>query len=247
MLPYDAFAAPEMVERVPRTGGDMVVGRRVDNETAAYRTAYRLGTTPLTNSVALLFGDRVQDLLSGYRVFSRRFVKSFAVFISGFEIEPEMTVHALSLRLPVDEIATTFKSRPEGSVSKLRTYTDGTKVIRAIFHFPSGREAASVFYGSFRNSTDNSAPPGLPGGYGIPADWSPAALSHRDSGNAYLTCGRTESGVCFHARHVTRGRKTLAILTSLSVPRWVGAERADSWYPPAPITEQVERPRVGDI
>ncbi len=108
---------------------DMVVGTRVTTETEAYRHGHRFGNRLLTGLVAWLFGGNFQDMLSGYRVFSRRFVKSFPALAQGFEIETELTVHAQSLKLPVAEVETPYYSRQEGSVSKLRTYRDGWRIL----------------------------------------------------------------------------------------------------------------------
>ena len=127
---YHAPSAPAMVDRLVRERLDMVVGCRVDSEQAAYRAGHRLGNAVFTGSVARLFGNRFTDILSGYRVFSRRFVKSFPALAKGFEIETELTVHALELRMPIAEMSTPYGARPEGSQSKLSTYRDGLKILR---------------------------------------------------------------------------------------------------------------------
>jgi glycosyltransferase involved in cell wall biosynthesis len=129
---YDATAAPALVARLVDDGLDMVVARRVSDEQEAYRLGHRFGNVALTRFVASIFGKTFTDMLSGYRVFSRRYVKSFPAHSSGFETETELTVHALELRMPVAEVATTYKSRPDGSVSKLNTYRDGFKILRMI-------------------------------------------------------------------------------------------------------------------
>lgn len=126
---YDATAAPHMVRKLLEEGLDMVVGKRCSDEQDAYRAGHRFGNRLLTSFVAALFGDRFSDMLSGYRVFSRRYVKSFAAHSSGFETETELTVHALQLRMPVGELPTVYKSRPEGSLSKLHTYRDGARIL----------------------------------------------------------------------------------------------------------------------
>lgn len=126
---YDAGAAPRMVQRLLDEGLDMVVGTRVSEEQEAYRFGHRFGNRLLTGCVARLFGRTFTDMLSGYRVFSRRYVKSFAAHSTGFETETELTVHALELRMPVAEIRTRYKSRPEGSASKLSTYRDGARIL----------------------------------------------------------------------------------------------------------------------
>ena len=129
---YDAGAAPALAARLLRDGLDMVVGVRVSAEQQAYRFGHRFGNVLLTSCVALLFGRSFTDMLSGYRVFSRRYVKSYAAHSSGFETETELTVHALALRMPVAEVSTTYRARPEGSVSKLNTWRDGMRILRMI-------------------------------------------------------------------------------------------------------------------
>jgi glycosyltransferase involved in cell wall biosynthesis len=129
---YDASTAPAMVAMLLRDQLDMVNGARVSDIQAAYRPGHRLGNAVLTGLVTRIFGDRVSDMLSGYRVFSRRFVKSFPALSGGFETETEFTVHALELRMPIGEMPTSYKERPAGSESKLRTYSDGFRILRTI-------------------------------------------------------------------------------------------------------------------
>jgi len=126
---YDAPSAPKMIDLLLRDRLDMVVGKRIDQEVAAYRAGHRTGNWLLTSFVAAVFGSAFDDMLSGYRVFSRRFVKSFPMLSSGFEIETELTVHALELGLPVAEIETPYYARPEGSTSKLNTWRDGFRIL----------------------------------------------------------------------------------------------------------------------
>ncbi len=130
---YDAPSAPKMVDLLLRERLDMVVGTRVDREVAAYRTGHRTGNWLLTAFVAQVFGRAFTDMLSGYRVFSRRFVKSFPALSGGFEIETELTVHALELGLPVAEVPTPYYARVSGSASKLNTWRDGFRILRTIF------------------------------------------------------------------------------------------------------------------
>lgn len=129
---YDAAAAPQMIQRLIEDTLDMVVATRHTDEQEAYRLGHRFGNVMLTRFVASIFGRTFTDMLSGYRVFSRRYVKSFPAHSKGFETETELTVHALELRMPVAEIATRYKSRPEGSVSKLNTYRDGFRILGMI-------------------------------------------------------------------------------------------------------------------
>jgi glycosyltransferase involved in cell wall biosynthesis len=129
---YDATAAPALIARMLDEQLDMVVGSRVTQETAAYRRGHQLGNRAMTGLLAQLFGRSFTDIFSGYRVFSRRFVKSFPVLSAGFEIETEISVHALELKMPTGEIETPYFARPEGSVSKLSTYSDGFRILRTI-------------------------------------------------------------------------------------------------------------------
>jgi glycosyltransferase involved in cell wall biosynthesis len=125
---YDAPSARRMIERLTADRLDMVVGTRVDSEQAAYRAGHRTGNRLLTAFVASVFGPSFNDMLSGYRVFSRRFVKSFPLLSGGFEIETELTIHALELGLAVAEIDTPYYARPQGSASKLNTWRDGFRI-----------------------------------------------------------------------------------------------------------------------
>lgn len=129
---YDVASAPMMINKLIDEQLDMVVGCRVDHDVASYRKGHRFGNALFTGAVAQLFGNRFSDILSGYRVFSRRYVKSFPSLARGFEIETELTVHALELRMPIAEVDTPYGARPEGSVSKLSTYRDGFKILHMI-------------------------------------------------------------------------------------------------------------------
>lgn len=129
---YDAGAAPALVARLRDEQCDMVVGARVHQEADAYRRGHVLGNRMMTGILARLFGRSFTDIFSGYRVFSRRFVKSFPVLSVGFEIETEISVHALELRMPTAEIETAYGARLEGSHSKLSTYGDGFRILRTI-------------------------------------------------------------------------------------------------------------------
>ena len=130
---YDAASAPRLVRRLLEDRLDMVCAARVAEGREAYRSGHRTGNRMLTRLVALLFGFRLKDMLTGYRVFSRRFVKSFPALAEGFEIETELTVHALGLDMPFAEVETPYRGRPEGSSSKLNTWRDGLRILFAIF------------------------------------------------------------------------------------------------------------------
>jgi glycosyltransferase involved in cell wall biosynthesis len=129
---YDATCAPAMVALLIEERLDMVTGTRISDAAGAYRPGHRLGNRVLTGLVQSVFGAGVSDMLSGYRVFSRRFVKSFPALAAGFETETEFTVHALELRLPVGELPTPYRERPQGSASKLHTIRDGIRILRTI-------------------------------------------------------------------------------------------------------------------
>ncbi|MDB5714712.1 MAG: glycosyltransferase [Sphingomonadales bacterium] len=144
---YEAAAAPIMVAQMLDEQLDMIVGARKSEIEDAYRRGHRLGNAMLTTTLALTFGRSFSDILSGYRVFSRRFVKSFPVLSAGFEIETEISVHALELRMPVAEVVTAYAARPVGSVSKLNTYADGWRILKTIamlFRF----EKPLLFFGA---------------------------------------------------------------------------------------------------
>jgi glycosyltransferase involved in cell wall biosynthesis len=129
---YDASRAPELIDVLVSRSLDMVNAARQSDIKEAYRRGHRFGNVVLTGLVALAFGKRLTDLLSGYRVFSRRFVKSFPALAAGFEIETELSIHALQLRMPIAELTISYKERPHGSTSKLSTYKDGFRILRTI-------------------------------------------------------------------------------------------------------------------
>lgn len=145
---YDPKIAPLMIEKIASERLDMVVGVRLPDETdQAFRLGHRTGNKTLTNFVGWLFGHRFSDILSGYRAFSRRFVKSFPALASGFEIETELTIHALELKMPVGEVPATYAARPKGSRSKLSTWRDGFRIFATIvFLFKEVRPAR--FFGA---------------------------------------------------------------------------------------------------
>ncbi len=142
---YDAAAAPVLVTKLLDEQLDMVVGRRLTEETAAYRAGHRTGNRMLTGAAAMVFGSAFDDLLSGYRVFSRRFAKSFPAHSAGFEIETELAVHALGMRMPVAEVPTAYGARPEGSHSKLSTYRDGFSILMTIARLVKAERPLAFF------------------------------------------------------------------------------------------------------
>ena len=142
---YAAASAPQLVQAV-LDGQDMAVGVREAVDATAYRAGHAFGNRLLTAFLVWLFSRPTRDILSGYRAFSRRFVKSFPAQSSGFEIETELTVHALELHMPIGEVSTPYKERPEGSVSKLSTWSDGFRILRTMLKLFSTERPVS-FYG----------------------------------------------------------------------------------------------------
>ncbi len=143
---YEAAASRGMVDRLWAEQLDMINGQRLSDIEAAYRPGHKLGNVVLTGIVRKIFGDPISDMLSGYRIMSRRFVKSFPTIAEGFGIETEMTVHALQLRMPISEMPTAYKDRPPGSASKLRTYHDGVLILSTIIGLVK-QELPMAFFG----------------------------------------------------------------------------------------------------
>ena len=217
-LTYDPKAAPAMVKQLLEEQLDMVVGTRQHEAKEAYRGGHVLGNRVFTGLLAKLFGRSFSDIFSGYRAFSRRFVKSFPVLSEGFEIETEMSVHALELRMPVGEVATAYGARPEGSESKLSTYRDGWRILKTIGTLYRV-ERPVLFYGTI-------------GGLLVIAAIIlaiPLVLTYLDTGlvprfpTAILVTGMVIVAVlCFFAGlildTVTRGRREMRRLAYLALP-----------------------------
>jgi glycosyltransferase involved in cell wall biosynthesis len=146
---YDAAAAPQLVEQMLLHNLDMVNCARRPVEDSVYRPGHRFGNRLLTGLVARVFGNRLSDMLSGYRALSRRFVKSFPALSTGFEIETEITVHALELRVPIAEISAPYFMRPHGSPSKLNTIGDGVRILRVIVHLVKEERPLQFFSSIF--------------------------------------------------------------------------------------------------
>jgi glycosyltransferase involved in cell wall biosynthesis len=144
---YDPADAPTMLSMLAGQQLDMVTGVRVDTSRESYRRGHRLGNRVLTGIVRHIFGDWISDMLSGYRVFSRRFVKSFPALSVGFETETEFTVHALELGMPLGEMRTRYQERPAGSASKLHTYRDGIRILRTILNLVKEERPLMFFAG----------------------------------------------------------------------------------------------------
>ncbi len=217
-LTYDPAAAPAMVKLLVDDRLDMVVGTRLHEAKDAYRGGHVLGNRVFTGLLAGLFGRSFSDIFSGYRVFSRRFVKSFPVLSEGFEIETEISVHALELRMPVGEVETAYGARPEGSESKLSTFRDGWRILTTIATLYR-IERPVLFYG-------------LIGALLLVAAIIlsvPLVLTYLDTGlvprfpTAILVTGMTIIAVlCFFAGlildTVTRGRREMRRLAYLAQP-----------------------------
>lgn len=145
---YDADIVRLMVDNLISRQLDMVVGKRSNAPTAAYRFGHQIGNKVFNAFFRMMFGGNFQDIFSGYRVFSRRFVKSFPIQSRGFEIETELSFHALSLRMQVVEIDTKYKERPVGSTSKLNTYVDGIRIVSTMIQLMRYNKPM-LFYGCF--------------------------------------------------------------------------------------------------
>jgi glycosyltransferase involved in cell wall biosynthesis len=142
---YDASRAPALIAELLGRSLDMVNAARRSSASGAYRRGHRFGNRLLTGLTAAFFGERLSDLLSGYRVFSRRFVKSFPALASGFEIETELSVHALQLRMPIAEVPVEYRERPRGSASKLSTYRDGFRILTTILYLVKEEKPLAFF------------------------------------------------------------------------------------------------------
>jgi glycosyltransferase involved in cell wall biosynthesis len=159
---YDVSAAPILIEKMLDERLDFVNARRVETKIGAYRPGHRLGNRLLTGLVAWVFGNRLGDMLSGYKVLSRRFVKSFPALSAGFETETELAVHALELAMPIGEVATDYRERPPGSESKLNTFQDGFRILKLIVILIKEERPLAFFGGAFIAFAATSLLVGLP-------------------------------------------------------------------------------------
>ncbi len=222
---YDARSAPAMLSILLSGEIDMVVGRRQDDDELAYRPGHRFGNAMLTGTVAFLFGDRFRDILSGYRAFSRRFVKGFPIFAHNFEIETEITVHALTLQMPIREVDTYYGKRPAGSTSKLNTYRDGIKILIMIFDLV--REERPLFF--FTLVAAVFALASLVLAYPVVMEFLRTNLVPRlptailATGLAILSALSLTCG--FVLDTVARGRRSAKILAYLAIPHWRQSQR----------------------
>jgi glycosyltransferase involved in cell wall biosynthesis len=215
---YDAASAPRMIDRLLSDHLDMVVGLRIDQAEAAYRPGHRAGNRMLTGFLSSVFGPAFKDTLSGYRVFSRRFVKSFPVLSDGFEIETELSVHALELALPVAEVETPYYPRPEGSFSKLNTWRDGFRILGTILKLYRSEKPLRFFsaIGIFLTLVSISLAIPVIATYladGLVPRLPTAVLS---MGLMILAVLSVSSGLVLDT--VTRGRREIKLLAYLSQP-----------------------------
>jgi glycosyltransferase involved in cell wall biosynthesis len=215
---YDAASAPRMIETLIADHLDMVVGLRIDQAEAAYRRGHRTGNWMLTRFLLSVFRQQFKDILSGYRVFSRRFVKSFPVLSDGFEIETELSVHALELALPVAEVETPYFARPAGSFSKLNTWRDGFRILGTILKLYRSEKPLRFFtaIGIALALTAVGLAVPLIGTYiehGTVPRFPTAILS---TGLMILAVLSVSSGLVLDT--VTRGRREMKLLAYLSQP-----------------------------
>jgi glycosyltransferase involved in cell wall biosynthesis len=159
---YDPTAAPALIQQLVLQGLDMVNCARTPVSDGVYRSGHHLGNRLFTGLVSRVFGNQLRDMLSGYRVMSRRFVKSFPALSTGFEIETELTVHALDLRVPIAEVSAPYYARPEGSASKLNTISDGMRILRVIVHLVKEERPLQFFSVIFALLTIVSLAIGVP-------------------------------------------------------------------------------------
>ena len=215
---YCAASSPAMVRMLLDDGLDMVNGTRTSEVQAAYRRGHRFGNAALTGLVAWVFGDGVSDMLSGYRVFSRRFVKSFPALASGFETETELTVHALELRMPLGHVLTPYKERQAGSTSKLRTYRDGLRILRTIIRLVKEERPLQFFTSAAMMQMALAVGLALP----VFTDYIRTGLVPRlptavlSTGIVLLAFLSVTCGLILES--VTRGRKEFKRLSYLSIP-----------------------------
>jgi hypothetical protein len=238
---YHAASAPALIEALLEGPCDMVNGARIDNAVAAYRPGHRFGNRLLTGLVARIFGQMTTDMLSGYKVFSRRYAKSFPAHARGFEIETELMVHALELRMGVGEVATPYAERPEGSSSKLRTIRDGVRILSIIGLFVKEERPLQVFGGAAAVLALVSLGFGLP----VVAEFVETGLVARfptailASAIMLLAVTALFSGLILDT--VTRGRREMKRLAFLAVPNRMIDGGRQSEPAPATLSRAIEQ------
>jgi hypothetical protein len=222
---YDAASAPKLIEAMLEGPCDMINGARVDQSIKAYRPGHRFGNRLLTGLVARIFGQMTTDMLSGYKLFSRRFAKSFPAHARGFEIETELMVHALELRMPIGEVSTPYSERPEGSFSKLSTFRDGARILSMIGLFAKEERPLHVFGTVAMLFCLTSIGLAIP----VVLDWMATGLVERFP-TAILCSGLMVTGVLslfagLILDTVTRGRREMKRLAYLSIPALMADEK----------------------
>ena len=225
---YDASSAPRLIRCLVAGGLDMVNCARISSDEQAYRPGHQLGNRLLTSLVARVFGNRLSDMLSGYRAMSRRFVKSFPALSTGFEIETELTVHALELRAPIGELTAPYIGRPRGSASKLHTMRDGLRILRLIVHLVKEERPLQFFTTGFGLLAASSLLLGIPVileflATGLVGRLPTAVLA---TGLMILAFLSLVCGLILDT--VTRGRRELKRLLYLAAGREARAEAARS-------------------
>lgn len=230
---YDAGSAPGMIETMLRERCDMVNGKRIsDLPEEAYRFGHRFGNRLLTGIVGWIFGRRFDDILSGYRLLSRRFVKSFPALSTGFEIETELTIHALSLNMPIAEVETPYRTRPEESSSKLNTWRDGFRILRTILLLAKEERPQLIF----SSAAVLLALTGLVLGLPVVAEWLETGLVPRvptailSASIMLLAFFSFATGLILSS--VSRARREIRRLHYLNLPWLGGGVIADPSAPP---------------
>ena len=215
---------------------DMVVAARLHRESAAYRSGHRLGNWLFTAFVARLFAPRFTDILSGYRAFSRRFVKSFPVLSSGFEIETELVIHALALELPVAEVATPYYARPQGSTSKLSTWRDGWRILATIVRLTRSERPLLFFSAIGIVLAAISVALAVPIVITFLATGLVPRIPTAILSTGLMLCALLSIACGLILDTVTRGRRELKLLAYLQQrPPGAAAQRADDPPPVAPV------------
>jgi hypothetical protein len=240
---YDAASAPKLIEALVNGPCDMVNGARVDTSVKAYRLGHRFGNRLLTGLVSRIFGQMTSDMLSGFKAFSRRYVKSFPAHARGFEIETELMVHALELRMGIDEVSTPYAERPEGSFSKLNTIRDGVRILSIIGLFVKEERPVQVFSIAAGFLALISAALAVP----VVLEWMATGLVPRfptailASALMITAVIALFSGLILDT--VTRGRREMKRLAYLSVPNRIvdGEARQDT-----PSAGEIAR-AIGDL
>lgn len=233
---YDATCAPMLIRRLLDDQLDMVNAARITDIQAAYRPGHRAGNRLLTTIVARIFGNRISDMLSGYRVLSRRFVKSFPALATGFETETELTVHALELNMPLAEVKTAYRERPPGSISKLNTIRDGVRIFKTILVLVKEERPLELFTSLFVLLATLSMALATP----VIITWMETDLVPRLP-TALLATGMMLLGFLSLAcglilETVTRGRKEMKRLRYLSLPAPLSPPPRLPVRPSAPAT-----------